>query len=467
MSEQARQNRRARRAALAGRRFATLALSLADGAALPTSFPLFAKGWNETENGKFLFDDVAARSVMSAYRKWGVDVMIDLEHQMLEVEGGAADPTARDARGWCKLELRADGSLWATDVRWTPDGAQRLAEKRQRYVSPAFDVDPKTGRVLKLVNVAITALPATHKTPALVAASRKGTSVDLKKTIKLAAEMGLDPDLVKQALDAIEAGDDDAARTILKNMIAAAAGAPAEPDGDEPGAEGDGAEGVAPPAEAESVEDPKVVANDAADGDGDDKEDEDDDKAPPAKKAERKAMRLMLCRLAGKKSFPEAVAEAELWRASHMTLETERKQLARERAVLESAERRSLVTALIKCGAEFPSTVWANDKATAIKSRWLKMPIAELRAHVSEQRAVRGKKVEKPTTDNVQPPDPSSVEVVLSAADLQICKETNCDPAVFAKLKAARDQGVEGYLVALQARETNARAQLARAGKGS
>ena len=25
---------------------------------------------------------------------------------MLQLEGGEADPTARDARGWCKLELR-------------------------------------------------------------------------------------------------------------------------------------------------------------------------------------------------------------------------------------------------------------------------------------------------------------------------------------------------------------------------
>lgn len=159
-----------------------------EGDELPTEFRLFKKGWNVTENGKFLFDDKAAKAVMAAYQSWGVDLMIDLEHQSLEVEGGAPDPTARDARGWCKLELR-DGELWACDVKWTADGVSRLSEKRQRYISPAFEADPKTKRVLKMINVAITAMPATHKTPALIAASISGGGA-------------MDPNLVKQALEA-------------------------------------------------------------------------------------------------------------------------------------------------------------------------------------------------------------------------------------------------------------------------
>lgn len=143
----------------------------------PKEFRLFKMGWNETEKGSFLFDDEAAKAVMQSRAEWGVDVMIDLEHQSIEAPPGAADPTARDARGWGKLELRADG-LYCVGVNWTADGSQRLVDKRQRYVSPVFESDPETNRVLKIVNVAITALPATHGTPALVAASiranRKG-----------------------------------------------------------------------------------------------------------------------------------------------------------------------------------------------------------------------------------------------------------------------------------------------------
>ena len=142
------------------------------GDVLPTEFRLFKFGVNKTEKGDFIFDKAAAKSVMAARQEWGVDVMLDLEHQSLEVPPGAADPTARDARGWAKLELRADG-LYCVGVSWTPDGATRLRNKTQRYVSPAFEDDPETGRILRLINVAITSLPATHNTPALVAASSR------------------------------------------------------------------------------------------------------------------------------------------------------------------------------------------------------------------------------------------------------------------------------------------------------
>lgn len=152
----------------------------ADGA-LPTEFRIFVAGENETEKGTYLFDDAAAAAVMAAYEAWGVDVMIDLEHQSLD-DDPSPDPTARDARGWCQLELREDGSLWAVNVTWTEDGAARLRQKRQRYVSPAFAYEKDTGRVTQIVNVAITAIPATHGTPALVAASKRGGRArDLRK----------------------------------------------------------------------------------------------------------------------------------------------------------------------------------------------------------------------------------------------------------------------------------------------
>lgn len=160
------------RSAAVALRLVTLAVEPGPDGALPTEFRLFVSGWNDTENGRYLFDTDAATAVMAAYQAWGVDLMIDLEHQALE-PGAPIEPTARDARGWCKLELRDDGSLWAVSVSWTPDGEARLREKRQRYVSPAFEVDEKSSRVTKIINIAITAIPATHDTPALVAASAR------------------------------------------------------------------------------------------------------------------------------------------------------------------------------------------------------------------------------------------------------------------------------------------------------
>jgi phage I-like protein len=147
---------------------------LADGeqAALPNEFQIFKAGANETTKGTFVFDAEAARVVMARYAQEGVELMVDLEHLSLDDPAAASRVDVSDARGWFRLELRG-GELWATDVRWTPDGERRLREKTQRYISPAFLVDKETGRVSALLNVALVAMPATHEAPALVAAGRR------------------------------------------------------------------------------------------------------------------------------------------------------------------------------------------------------------------------------------------------------------------------------------------------------
>lgn len=141
-----------------------------DGDSLPTEFRIFAAGVNDTSKGPSLFDADAAKAVMAAYQKHGVDLMIDLEHESLDETPARAD--SRDARGWAKLELR-NGELWAVDVKWTPDGAERLRSKKQRYISPAFYQNEDTGRVEEVLNVAICAMPATHGIAPLVAASTR------------------------------------------------------------------------------------------------------------------------------------------------------------------------------------------------------------------------------------------------------------------------------------------------------
>lgn len=127
---------------------------------------MFAAGRNETQRGDFIFDALAASAVMAAYRKRGTRVMIDLEHLALDTESPHFDP---DARGWCDLEVR-EGELWAVNVTWTADGATRIKDRRQIYVSPAFLTD-KDRRVVEIHNVAICAMPATHAPQQLIAAS--------------------------------------------------------------------------------------------------------------------------------------------------------------------------------------------------------------------------------------------------------------------------------------------------------
>lgn len=370
--------------ARANRHTVMLALEIGSDGVAPTEFRLFVAGWNETMAGRFLFDEEAARLVMSAFEAHGVDLAIDLEHQMLA--GVAPDPTARDARGWFKLAMKPDGSLWATSVTWTPDGAQRIAEKRQRYVSPAFTVDRESMRVTKILNCAITAMPATHDTPALVAASARGEGM-------------LDPKMVSKAIDALASGDADAALEILKGMIAAAAGgeAPAE----EPAPEAPAEELAAEPAEEEK---PEEIA----------------------------AASARLMRLTGASTFVDAIASVETFRASHLELETERQKLAQERATLEAAERRKGCVELVTLAGRAPATVWADDKATAPKKYLAAMPIADFREYVADAIKASGR-----TPAPVPPASGGGADSqALTPEQLRICKDTGCEPAVFLSLKS-------------------------------
>lgn len=142
----------------------------------PTEFRIFRAGVNPSSKGTFLFDEQAAASVMADFAQGGVDLMIDLEHMSLENPAKCVREDASDARGWCALAVR-NGELWAVDAKWTEDGARRLRQKTQRYTSPAFLDDValgvgKDGRVMRMVNVALCGMPATHEAQALVAASK-------------------------------------------------------------------------------------------------------------------------------------------------------------------------------------------------------------------------------------------------------------------------------------------------------
>ncbi len=142
----------------------------ADGA-LPAEFRIFKAGLNETTKGDLLFDAQAASDVMARYQREGVDLIVDLNHDSVEPAALAARADASDARGWFQLALR-NGELWAVNVRWTPDGARRLSEKTQRYISPVSMYDAETMRVCSLLNVAMCAMPATLGAVPLVAASK-------------------------------------------------------------------------------------------------------------------------------------------------------------------------------------------------------------------------------------------------------------------------------------------------------
>ncbi len=140
-------------------------IALPDGEDPPTEFRIFTVGVNETEKGPFLWDEVAAALCMAFWKGKGVDLSMDWEHQAL-----AEPPVEAPASAWWVPEIR-DGELWATNVRWTPRADQQIRNKEYRYFSPAFTFEPDSRRPDRIINAALTNIPAMDLIAPLVAAT--------------------------------------------------------------------------------------------------------------------------------------------------------------------------------------------------------------------------------------------------------------------------------------------------------
>lgn len=304
------------------------ALAVTDDGPLPDAFRLFEQGVNESSKGPCIFDAAAAAHVFEAYRRTGVDYVIDLEHLSHDEVARLTREDATDARGWFQIELR-NGELWAVNVRWTPDGEDRLRKRKQRYISPAFFHDAE-GRVCELVDAALTSAPATYHALPLVAANR---SSDI-----------MDPNKVKEALEALIAGNAEECMTILKDLIALAAGAPAEESGESAPA-------------LEGAPDPLAIENEEL-----------------AKEVKKFCAR-------------ESVGECVAYLAQvRQTLD----KIEQDRTRVELSARRELVGELVKLGAEVPATAWEGEAAQRNPvARLLSEPIVSLRARVAQLRSAR------------------------------------------------------------------------------
>lgn len=166
----------------------------------PTEFRIFQAGANKTDKGTRYFTKESQKTVIESLGDR--DVMCDLEHLSLDRESPNYDT---DARAWFDLEIR-NGELWAVNVRWLPDGARRIKEKLQRYISPAFWSDPKTSVIKSIINVALTSLPAMHHTEALIAANQGYAMKPEEMLAEILKALGLPPDATWDAVKAKLAG---------------------------------------------------------------------------------------------------------------------------------------------------------------------------------------------------------------------------------------------------------------------
>lgn len=171
-------------------------LGAADTAA-PDRLPLIPAGPRvQGRDGRaWLFDALAAEAVLAEFAGNGAQLPIDWEHatQHRAPKGGKAPAAA-----WITSLDVVDGQL-VGQVDWTPRGRDSIQSREYRYLSPVFDYDPESGRILRLVSAGLVNKPNLHL-PAL-----NQEQDPMKLSAALAAALGLSVDSTDdQAVAAID-----------------------------------------------------------------------------------------------------------------------------------------------------------------------------------------------------------------------------------------------------------------------
>lgn len=150
-----------------------------------------------------------AQRVVSTFQARNADLPIDWEHAS---QHRAPQGQAAPAAAWITaLEVR-EGALWGR-VSWTPRGGEQVLNREYRYLSPVFDFEKDSGRIVRLVSAGLTNLanlrlqalnseeePAMNRSAALVAA--------ITGALGLTAEAA--DDAVAQAINSLKQDRDTA-----------------------------------------------------------------------------------------------------------------------------------------------------------------------------------------------------------------------------------------------------------------
>lgn len=390
-------------------------IELSDDGSLPSAVRILKFGVNASEKGDYVLTQGSAQQIVDNFHKRaGSNArfgMLDLEHLSLDQSNPNYDP---NPRAWWDVELRDDG-IYLTNLHWLEDGARRVKEKLQRFLSPVVLYDDK-GIVRKLINVALTAQPALHDTTALVAASAasaagdtpmaEDNSQDLAATIAGALKsLGIDPK-VQQALAkslgieltgdtekdiaAIKTAMDEYSGKVGKVLqlvkeIKGGAETPSDAPSESPPSD-------SPPADAQmaSVAASIVASTGVAAGD-----------------------------LAG---------QVEIWRQSFLSMQADKEAVEKQKKELEAKERHGLIVALLGMNAETIQTAWEPGQEGKVPQEHLLVPIEKLRKRVAALSAIHR---------SPSPPSaPSSPTHGLTNEELAKCKAKGVDPEKYAGTRA-------------------------------
>ena len=120
----------------------------------------------ESTNGTIIIDAEGAGQIVDEYRRHGVDLPIDVEHETL------SDRRA-PAAGWIRKLWYEPGLGLMAHVEWTIEGREHIRAGRYRYLSPVLIVNKDTHRATALHSAAIVTKPAIPRMERLAASSRQ------------------------------------------------------------------------------------------------------------------------------------------------------------------------------------------------------------------------------------------------------------------------------------------------------
>ncbi|WP_226926296.1 MULTISPECIES: phage protease [unclassified Pseudomonas] len=103
----------------------------------------------------WVFDQGSAQLVTNAFVGRSIDLPIDWEHA---TQRRAPQGQDAPAAGWITvLQLRI-GTLWGK-VSWTPRGRAQVEAREYRYLSPVFDYETESRRIVALVSAGLANKP--------------------------------------------------------------------------------------------------------------------------------------------------------------------------------------------------------------------------------------------------------------------------------------------------------------------
>jgi len=210
----------------------------------PARLQLWNVGDNPTDYGVHRWTERSIKEVCSHYEARGNPLQIDIEHAGFVGPDGQPLPSA----GMCSLELENGAPVLVFD--WSAVGAEQIATKQRRFLSPEYFVDEKTGEITGLVRVSLVADPGTHNARILASAGKRTPMDPMVLAALKAALTAEDPKAAIEALlEQIDAAGDSGPPSSEAPEAAAAdpaAEAPKEPE--------------AAAAAAEPAEEPKAAA---------------------------------------------------------------------------------------------------------------------------------------------------------------------------------------------------------------